>query len=125
MTSARLARNAEIEAKKGKAVKKKAFAPSSAGGGEVESSVPRKSKAKAKEVDDVVLDIDEALRRGDKLSTKTRPQNIDKIYCALKIELADCFLYKKNTILGTFHSDHLHIAPDLMKHRRILKSRLE
>jgi hypothetical protein len=34
--------------------------------------VPRKSKAKAKEVDDVVLDIDEALRRGDKLSTKTR-----------------------------------------------------
>jgi hypothetical protein len=73
MNSARLARNAEIGAKKGKAIKKKASAPSSTGGGKAESSTPRKSKAKAKEADDVVLDIDEALRRGDKLSTKTRP----------------------------------------------------
>jgi hypothetical protein len=73
MTSARLARNAEIGAKKGKAVKKKASAPSSTGGGEAKSSTPKKSKAKAKEVDDVVLDIDEGLWRGDKLSTKTRP----------------------------------------------------
>jgi hypothetical protein len=73
MNSARLARNAEIGAKKGKAVKKKAFAPSSVGGGEAENNAPRKSKAKAKEGDDVVLDIDDALRRGDKLSTKTRP----------------------------------------------------
>jgi hypothetical protein len=73
MNSARLARNAEIGAKKGKAVKKKASAPSSTGGGEAESSAPKKSKAKTKEADDVVLDIDEALRRRDKLSTKTRP----------------------------------------------------
>jgi hypothetical protein len=73
MTSARLARNVEIGAKKGKVVKKKASAPSSAGGGEAESSAPKKSKAKAKEADDIVLDIDEVLRRGDKLSTKTRP----------------------------------------------------
>jgi hypothetical protein len=93
MTSARLAQNAEIGAKKGKAVKKKASAPSSAGGGEAESSAPKKSKAKAKEVDDVVFDIDEALRRRDKLSTKTRPQDIDKIYRALEIGLADCFPY--------------------------------
>jgi hypothetical protein len=88
-----LAQNAEIGAKKGKAVKKKASAPSSAGGGEAESSAPKKSKAKAKEVDDVVFDIDEALRRRDKLSTKTRPQDIDKIYRALEIGLADCFPY--------------------------------
>jgi hypothetical protein len=125
MTSARLARNAKIGAKKGKAVKKKASAPSSAGGSEAENSAPRKSKAKAKEADDVVLDIDEALRRGDKLSTKTRPQDIDKIYRALEIGLADCFPYKKNRILGAFHSDHLHIVPDSMKYRRTLKSRLE
>jgi hypothetical protein len=57
MTSARLARNAEIGAKKGKAVKKKASAPSSVGGGEAESSAPKKSKAKAKEPDDVVLTL--------------------------------------------------------------------
>jgi hypothetical protein len=120
MTSARLAQNAEIGAKKGKAVKKKASAPSFAGGGEAESSAPRKSKAKAKEAD-----IDEALRRGDKLSTKTRPQDIDKIYHALEIGLADCFPYKKNRIPGAFYSDCLHIAPDSMKYRRILKSRLE
>jgi hypothetical protein len=54
-------------------VKKKASAPSSAGGGEAESSAPRKSKAKPKEADDVILDIDKALRHGDKLLTKTRP----------------------------------------------------
>jgi hypothetical protein len=105
MTSARLAHNAEIGAKKGKAVKKKASAPSSAGGGEAENSAPRKSKAKVKEADDVVLDIDEA-----------------KIYLALEIGLADCFRYKKNRIPGAFHSDRLHIAPDSMKYRRILKS---
>jgi hypothetical protein len=125
MNSARLAQNVEIGAKKDKAVKKKASAPSSARGGEAESSAPRKSKAKAKEADNVVLNIDEALRRGDKLSTKTRPQDIDKIYRALEIGLADCFPYKKNRIPGAFHSDCLHIAPDSMKYRRILKSRLE
>jgi hypothetical protein len=125
MTSAILARNAEIGTKKGKAVKKKASAPSSAGGGEAESSAPMKSKAKAKEVDDVVLDIDEAFKHRDKLSTKTRPQDIDKIYRALEIGLADCFPYKKNKIPGAFHSDRLHIAPNSMKYRRILKSRLE
>jgi hypothetical protein len=73
MTSARLAWNAEIGAEKDKAIKKKASAPSSAGRGEAERSTPRMSKAKAKEADDVVLDINKALRRGDKLSTKTRP----------------------------------------------------
>jgi hypothetical protein len=125
MTSVRLARNAEIGAKKGKAVKKKASAPSSARRSEAESRTPKKLKAKAKEADDVVLDIDEALRRGDKLSTKTRPQDIDKIYRALEIGLADCFPYKKNRIPGAFHSDRLHIAPDSMKYRRILKSQLE
>jgi hypothetical protein len=83
MTSARLARNVEIGAKKGKAIKKKASASSSAGGGEAESSAPRKSKAKAKEADNVILDIDEALKHGDKLSMKTRPHDIDKIYRAL------------------------------------------
>jgi hypothetical protein len=112
MTFARLARNIEIGAKKSKAIKKKASAPSFAGGGEAESNVPRKSKAKAKESDDVILDIDEALRRGDKLSTKTRVQDINKIYCALEIGLADCFLYKKSRIPGSFHSERLHIAPD-------------
>jgi hypothetical protein len=91
MNSARLARNAEIGAKKDKAIKKKASAPASAGGGEADSSAPRKSKAKLKEADDVILDIDEALKRGDKLLTKTRPQDIDKIYHALEIGLADCF----------------------------------
>jgi hypothetical protein len=125
MNSARLAWNAEIGAKKGKAVKKKASAPSSVGRGEAENSAPKKTKAKVKEADDVVLDIDEAFKRGDKLSTKTRPQDIDKIYRALEIGLADCFPYKKNRILGAFHSDRLHIAPDSMKYRRILKSRLE
>jgi hypothetical protein len=120
-----LARNAEIGAKKDKAIKKKASAPSFVGGSEAESSAPTKSKAKAKEEDDIVLDIDEALRCGDKLSTKIRPQDINKIYRALEIELANCFPYKKNRIPSAFHSDRLHIAPDSMKYRRILKSRLE
>jgi hypothetical protein len=70
MTSARLAHNAKIGAKKSKATRKKASTPSSAGGDDAESSAPRKSKAKAKESDNVILDIDEALRHGDKLSTK-------------------------------------------------------
>jgi hypothetical protein len=125
MTSARLASNVEIGAKKSKAIKKKASASSSAGRSKAESITPRKSKAKPKESDDVILDIDEALRHGDKLSTKTRPQDIDKIYHTLEIGLADCFLYKKNRIPGSFHSERLHIAPDSMKYRRILKSHLE
>jgi hypothetical protein len=125
MTFARLARNVEIGAKKSKAIKKKASAPSSIGGGEAESSAPRKLKAKAKESDDFILDIDEALRHRDKLSTKTRPQDIDKIYRTLKIGLADCFSYKKNRILGSFHSEYLHIAPNSMKYKKNLKSCLE
>ena len=84
-----------------------------------------KLKAKPKEADDVILDIDKVLRRGDKLLTKTRLKDTDKIYCALEIGLVDCFLYKKNMIHGAFHSDCLHIAPDSMKYRRILQSRLE
>jgi hypothetical protein len=64
MTSTRLARNAEIRAKKSKPVKKKASTPSSIGGGQAESSTPRKSKAKPKEADDVILDIDQALMHG-------------------------------------------------------------
>jgi uncharacterized ferritin-like protein (DUF455 family) len=125
MTSARLACNVEIGAKKSKEIKKKASAPSSVGGSEAKSSAPRKSKAKAKESNDVVLDIDKALRRRDKLSTKTRPQEIDKIYHALEIGLADCFPYKKNKIPSSFHSERLHIAPDSMKYWKILKSHLE
>ena len=125
MTSTRLAWNVEIGAKKDKAIKKKASIPSSAGGGEAKNSAPKKSKAKPKEADNVSLDIDEALRCGDKLSTETRPHDIDKIYRALEIRLADCFIYKKNRIPGAFYSECLHIAPDSMKYRRILKSRLE
>ena len=68
MTFVRLARNMEIGAKKTKVTKKKASVPSSAGGGEAENSVPKKSKDKPKEADDVVLDIDKALRCGDKAS---------------------------------------------------------
>ena len=98
MTSMRLTWNAEIRAKKGKVIKKKVSAPSSVGRSEAKNSAPRKSKAKAKEADDVVLDIDEALRHGDKQLIKTKPQDIDKIYCALEIGLADCFPYKKNKI---------------------------
>jgi hypothetical protein len=120
-----MACNAGIGAKKNKAIKKKASVPSSARRGEAESSAPRKSKLKPKESDDVILDIDEALRHGDKLSTKTRPQDVDKIYRTLETGLADCFMYKQNRIPATFHSDRLHIAPDSMKYRRVLKSRLE
>jgi hypothetical protein len=57
--------------------------------------------------------------------TKTRLQDINKIYRALEIGLVDFFLYKKNRILGSFHFERLHIAPDSMKYRRILKSHLE
>jgi uncharacterized ferritin-like protein (DUF455 family) len=125
MTSARLAYNVKIGAKKSKAIKKKASAPSSTGGGEAESSTSRKSKSKPKESNDVILDIDKALRRRDKLSTKIRPHDVDKVYCALEIGLAECFPYKINRIPATFHSDRLHIAPDSMKYRKILKSHLE
>jgi hypothetical protein len=125
MTSTRLARNIEIGVKISKATRKKASVPSSAGGGEAESSASRKSKAKAKESDNVILDIDEALTCGDKLSTKTRPQDIDKIYRTLEIGLKDCFPYKKNMIPSSFYFERLHIVPDSIKYRRILKSRLE
>jgi hypothetical protein len=78
MTSARLTQNAEIGAKKGKAIKKKASAPSSTGGGEAESCAPRKLKAKPKEADDVILDIERPSgtetscrrRQGHRISTR-------------------------------------------------------
>jgi hypothetical protein len=85
----------------------------------------RKSKLKPKESDNVILDIDEALRRGVKLSTKIRPHDVDKIYCVLETGLADCFSYKKNRIPAAFHSDRLHIALDSMKYTKILKSGLK
>jgi hypothetical protein len=111
-----MAQKTKIGAKKSMVTKKKAAIPSSSGGGKAKSSAPKKTKSKPKELNNVILNIDEALRHEDKLSTKTRPQDIDKIYCALKIGLAICFLYKKNRIPASFHSDRLHIAPDSMKY---------
>ena len=100
MTSARLACNAKIGVKKSNVTRKKAFVPSSADGGEAESNAPRKSKAKAKELDDVILDIDKALKRDDKLSTKTRLQVIDKIYHALEIGLGIASCTKRTGFLA-------------------------
>ena len=51
--------------------------------------------------------------------------DIKKIYRAFEMGLVDCFPYKNDRISGAFHSDHLHIAPNSMEYRRIMKSRFE
>jgi hypothetical protein len=68
--------------------------------------------------------LDEALRRGNHLTTKTKENEVNAIYQALETGLLHAFLYKKQRLLGVIHSDKLHIAPDELKYRKIAKDRL-
>lgn len=93
MTSTRLANNVKIGAKKKKATKKKVAAIILVPNGEGESSWLKKGKVKAKNGNNILIGINKTLRQEDKLSTKTRPQDVNEIYKALEIGLMDCFLY--------------------------------
>jgi hypothetical protein len=66
--------------------------------GKAKGSKPKKSKEKAKEVDNVILNIDKVLKKEDKLSTKRRPHDVNKIYHALRVILDNCFSCKKSKI---------------------------
>jgi hypothetical protein len=68
-----LAKNAKIGPKKKKVTKKKVAAIILVANGEAKSSSLKKGKAKAKEGNNILMDINKTLRREDKLSTKTRP----------------------------------------------------
>lgn len=100
---------------------------------EGESSRPQrgKGKGKAKEKDkgdsskrELVYSLDEALLRGNKLTTKTKAEEVDAVYKALDLGLAHAFPYRKRRLPGVIQSDRLHIAPDALKYRKMLKDRL-
>jgi hypothetical protein len=67
-TSARHARNTKVGIKK-----KKIITTIPEVGTEAKGSNPKKGKWKAKEEDNIIQDIDKAVKRADKLFTKTRP----------------------------------------------------
>ena len=68
---------------------------------------------------------DKALKKGDKLSTKTRLQDVDKIYKALVIRLAEYLWCKESWICKIFHYNQLYIALNSMKHLKVLNAYLE
>lgn len=100
---------------------------------EGESSRParNKGKGKAKEKEkgdsskrEIVFSLDEALLRGNKLTTKTKADEVDAVYKALELGLAHAFPYRKRRLPGVIQADRLHIAPDALKYRKVLKDRL-
>lgn len=57
-----------------------------------------KHKAKADPSKELVLSLDEALLRGNKLMTKTKDNEVDAIYTALESKLSHAFSYKKQRL---------------------------
>ena len=73
---------------------------------------------------ELVYTLDEALLRGNKLTTKTKDVEVDAIYKALEAGLMQAFPYRHRRIPGLIHSSRLHIAPDELKYRKIIRDRL-
>jgi len=73
---------------------------------------------------ELVYTLDEALLRGNKLTTKTKDAEVDAIYKALETGLMHAFPYRHRRIPGLIHSTKLHIAPDELKYRKIIRDRL-
>ena len=101
--------------------------PSEAG----ESSRPKRVRGKRAAAGEIiegpkelVYTLDEALLRGNKLTTKTKDVEVDAIYKALEIGLMHAFPYRHRRIPGLIHSSKLHIAPDELKYRKIIRDRL-
>ena len=96
-----------------------------------ESSRPKRNrgkKAPAGEHTDgpkeLVYTLDEALLRGNRLTTKTKDVEVDAIYKALEAGLMHAFPYRHRRIPGLIHSSKLHIAPDELKYRKLTRDRL-
>jgi hypothetical protein len=87
------------------------------------SSKKRKTKEKASPSKALVFSLDEALARGNRLSTKTKDNEVEAIYKALDAGLSHVFPYKKHRLPGVIPLDRLHIAPDELKYCRIAKER--
>lgn len=83
-----------------------------------------RSKKKTKTSKELKLTLDEALLRGNKMSTKTPSIEVDAIYKALEAGLGYVFPYQKRRLPGVIPSSKLHIAPDELKYRKIAKERL-
>ncbi len=109
--------------KKGAAAPDPSSAPKAVPATSEGSSKKRQSKAKPKSKT-ALLTLDDALARANKLSTKTKDDEVEAIYKALDAGLSRLFPYKKHRLPGVIHSDRLHIAPDTLKYRRIAKERL-
>jgi len=88
-----------------------------------EGSRPKR-KPKAVHGKELIFSLDEALSRGNRMSTKTKDIEIDAIYKALEAGLGHAFPYRKRRLPGVIPSERLHIAPDELKYRKIAKERL-
>jgi hypothetical protein len=63
------------------------------------------------------------LARAKKLSSKTKDDEVEAIYKTLDAGLSCLFPLKKHCLPGVIPSNRLHIAPDMLKYRRIAKER--
>lgn len=89
------------------------------------SQDPSKPKRRAKSTKDAIeYSLDEALTKGNQMTSKMKDVKIDAIYKALETGLGHLFPYKKRRLPGVISSEKLHIAPDELKYRRIAKDRL-
>jgi hypothetical protein len=92
--------------------------------GDGSSEPKRKGKSKAAVGKKLELSLDEALSRGDRLSTKTKDDEVNAIYKALEAGLGHAFPYKNRTLPGAIPSEKLWIAPVELKYRKIATARL-
>ena len=147
LNAARISANEEVEAeieaekaaaqmkekgKKKATPRKKRGAPGTGEEGDQEpaqetgegSKPKRKGKGKAAVGKELRLSLDDALSRGNRLSTKTKDDEVNAIYKALEEGLGHAFPYKKRRLPGVIPSEKLHIAPDELKYRKIATARL-
>jgi hypothetical protein len=85
----------------------------------------RKGKGKAVVGKELKLSLDDALSRGNRLSTKTKDEEVNSIYKALEEGLGHAFLYEKWRLSGVIPSEKLHIAPDELKYTKIATAQLD
>ena len=72
----------------------------------------RKGKDKANPNKEINFTLDEALLRGNELTTKTKDNEMEAIYEALDARLSHAFLYRKHRLSSVILSDMLHIVPN-------------
>lgn len=84
-----------------------------------------KAPAKRGEKGTKSFTLGEAIQAANSLSTKTPEADVQAMYKALDDGLGHCFPYGHKTLPDSVPASRIHIAPDSIKYRSLVKERLE